>query len=219
MKGRKDSNGTSNFWRALTCSLNIITDWLVWKPGSGRDIRIVVDPMVESHLFYKLSENIILLLKEQGVICLSHARTIAQEGITSTRWEKDKTLGLEGAQKDEWINYTKGLVSVGTHLNDEKDILLWSWDTKQEVNAKLTYKVQVMEGREVETKFWYSEIWEWKLPLKVKLFVWLLLEQRILTWDNLIKNGFIGPNICVLCKESKETLLHLFGECSFIINI
>jgi hypothetical protein len=65
-------------------------------------------------------------------------------------------------------------------------------------------------------KFWYSEIWKWQIPLKVKLFVWLLLEQKILTWDNLLKRGFQGPSICVLCKESEESLLHLFGDCSFI---
>jgi hypothetical protein len=83
------------------------------------------------------------------------------------------------------------LVSDGIEPNDEKYSLLWSWDTKQgQVNAKLAYKVQVMEDREVEPKFWYSDIWEWQLPIKVKLFVWLLLEQRILAWDNLTKMGF-----------------------------
>jgi hypothetical protein len=173
-QGRKNWNGTSNFWRALTSSVNIISDWLVWKPGSGRDIRIGVDPMVGSHSFYKLSENLLLLLKEQGITCLAHAGTFTQEGNNFTRWKKAESLGLEGAQKDEWKNYTKGLVSVGIELNDEKDRLLWSWDTKQgQVNAKLAYEVQVMEDRGVETKFWYSKIWKWQLPMKVKLFVWL----------------------------------------------
>ena len=52
-QGRKNWNGTSNIWRALTSSLSIITDWLVWKPGNGRDIGIGDDPMVRSHIFYK----------------------------------------------------------------------------------------------------------------------------------------------------------------------
>ena len=53
----------------------------------------------------------------------------------------------------------------------------------------------------------------------MKLFIWLLLEERILTWDNLTKRGLQGPSLCVLCKESEEALLHLFGECRFIKNI
>jgi hypothetical protein len=147
-KGRKKWNGTSNIWRALTSSLNIISDWLVWKPGSGRDIKIGADPMVGSHTFYKLSGNLILSLKEQGIECLAHAGTNVQEGFSFTRWKKEESLGLEGVLKDEWKNYIRGLVSAGIELNDEKDRLLWSWDTKKgQVNAKQAYKVQVMEGK------------------------------------------------------------------------
>jgi hypothetical protein len=58
-EGWKNWNGISNSWRALTSSLTIITDWLVWKPGNGRDIRIGVDPMFGSHSYYKLSRNLI----------------------------------------------------------------------------------------------------------------------------------------------------------------
>jgi hypothetical protein len=109
----------------------------------------------------------------------------------SRKWKNVETLGLEGAQKDEWIKYTKGLVNARIELNDEKDSLLWSWDTKQgQVNAKLAYEVQVMEDTGVEPKLWYSEICKWKIPMKVRLFVWLLLEHKILTWDNLIKRVF-----------------------------
>jgi hypothetical protein len=100
-------------WRqkALTSSVNIISNWLVWKPGNGRDIRIGVDPMIRSHHFYKLSKNLILLLKEQGVTCLTYAGSIVQEGSILTNWKNAKILGLEGVQKDEWTNYTKGLVN------------------------------------------------------------------------------------------------------------
>jgi hypothetical protein len=69
---------------------------------------------------------------------------------------------------------------------------------------------------EEEPNYWYVEIWKWQLPLKVKLFIWLLLEQRILTWENLNKRGIFGPSRCVLCGNSEETMSHIFFECSFI---
>jgi len=72
---RKKWNGTLNIWRALTSSLTIITDWLVWKPESGSDIKIGADPMVGSHTFYKLSRNLILTLKAQGIEYLAHAES------------------------------------------------------------------------------------------------------------------------------------------------
>jgi len=196
--------------------------------------------MVGSNSYYKLSEDILLRLKEQGITCIAHAgfkytgsnflykvekcwyfrKSNIQERTFYTRWKNVDTLGLVGSIKDEWIKYTNGLVNAGIELTGEKDSLLWSWDTKEgQVNAKLAYKVQMLEGRGEESKFWYSEMWEWQLPLKVKLCNWLLLEERILTWDNLTKRGFQGPSLCVLCKESEEALLHLFGECRFIKNI
>jgi hypothetical protein len=39
--------------------------------------------------------------------------------------------------KQEWINYTKELRGAGIYLNEEKDALVWSWDTKKgQVSAK-----------------------------------------------------------------------------------
>jgi hypothetical protein len=64
--------GISNIWRALISSLLILTEWLVWKPGNGRDIRIGVDPMVGSQHYYKLSGNLITTLKQKGIISLAN---------------------------------------------------------------------------------------------------------------------------------------------------
>jgi hypothetical protein len=66
-EGSRKWSGVSNIWRALTSSLTIITDWLVWKPGNGRDIRIGADPLVGSHTYFQLSRNLIFLLKAQGI--------------------------------------------------------------------------------------------------------------------------------------------------------
>ena len=66
-EGRKKWIGISNIWRALTSSLTIITNWLVWKPGNGRYIGFGVDPLVGSHIYFKLSRNLILVLKAQGI--------------------------------------------------------------------------------------------------------------------------------------------------------
>ena len=78
----------SNFWRALTTSLSIIIDCLVWKPRNWRDIRIGTDPMVGSHTYYKLSRNLILTLKAQGIEFLAQAGSIILEGLSFTRWKK-----------------------------------------------------------------------------------------------------------------------------------
>jgi ribonuclease HI len=219
-EGGKNWNGISNIWRALTSSLSIITDWLIWKPGNGREIRIGVDPMIGSHTYYKLSRNLILALKAQGIEFLAQAGFQGAASTRLPRWKKARDLGLEGDLIDEWNNYVKGLVGSGFELNNEKDVLLWSWDTKgDQVTTKQAYEAQLEEAVLVEPVFWYSELWNWLLPLKIKLFMWLLFEQKILTWENLYKRGILGPSRCVLCGTQEENLKHLFVDCIFTKNI
>ena len=47
------------------------------------------------------------------------------------------------------------------------------------------------------------------------IFLWLVLHKQFLTWDNLLKRGFIGPSQCILCEEQEETMDHLLDQCSF----
>jgi len=49
--------------------------------------------------------------------------------------------------------------------------------------------------------------------------MWLLLEQSIITWENLVKRGFLGPSRCVLCGKSEELVYHIFVDCNFTKDI
>jgi hypothetical protein len=46
-----------------------------------------------------------------------------------------------------------------------------------------------------------------------------LLEQKLLTWDNLVKRGFLGPSMCALCGVEGENAKHLFVDCVFTKDI
>ena len=53
------------------------------------------------------------------------------------------------------------------------------------------------------------------MPLKVKVFSWLALKDKILTRANLIKRGWQGPPGCGICGNQEATVLHIFFHCSF----
>ncbi len=59
----------------------------------------------------------------------------------------------------------------------------------------------------------FVQLWKLKVPLKVKIFVWLVLRRRVLTVDNLLKRGWYGDTTCVLCSRQTETGDHLFAGC------
>ena len=62
-----------------------------------------------------------------------------------------------------------------------------------------------MIDQDVEiNKWWLRYNWKCFFQLKVCMFGWLLLHNRILTWDNLRRKGWFGPGFCVLCEMEEE---------------
>ena len=60
-----------------------------------------------------------------------------------------------------------------------------------------------------------SQVWNFNIPQKLKCFTWLAFYNKINTWDNLCKRGWLDPNICSLCKTAAESIDHLFVGCPF----
>ena len=65
----------------------------------------------------------------------------------------------------------------------------------------------------------YTSFWSGLLPHKIGCLSWLVLRNKVLTWDNLQKRGKIGPGICSLCFSNEETVFHLFSRCPIWISI
>lgn len=66
-----------------------------------------------------------------------------------------------------------------------------------------------------KNKWWCRMLWKWHLPLKLKLFCWLMIENKILTIENYMRRGGMGPNIYLLCCNDVETIVHLMVHCPF----
>lgn len=60
-----------------------------------------------------------------------------------------------------------------------------------------------------------GKVWKdlWKHPhwMKIKLFMWLVQQKKIQTWENLLKRGFVGPSKFHLCGLQEETMEHLLN--------
>jgi hypothetical protein len=66
---------------------------------------------------------------------------------------------------------------------------------------------------------WRRSIWKWNIQLKIKLFIWLAVEGKILTWDTLQSRGWEGPGLCYLCNQESENIYHLFQQCPFTKSV
>ena len=50
--------------------------------------------------------------------------------------------------------------------------------------------------------------------IEENFFLWLAMNNKLLTCDKLMKRGYMGPEICALCRGEEESCSHLFIMCS-----
>jgi exonuclease III len=106
----------------------------------------------------------------------------------------------------EWLNLVAQVSYVV--LVDGKDYFKWPL-TK---TGLFTVRSMYLNAIDTHPPFQHRKIWKWKIPLKIKIFLWFLQRGVILTKDNLAKKNWKGSQEC-LCCNMNETIQHLFLDC------
>jgi hypothetical protein len=105
-------------------------------------------------------------------------------------------------------------------LRRKTDTLLWMGrDTSGRILVKNIYEAIENKKKNKEIGGWRKALWSWEVPLKLKLFNWLMIENKLLTWEILQRRGFVGPGWCILCKKNRESISHLFADCHFTCSV
>ena len=108
-------------------------------------------------------------------------------------WLTEENLQLIACLKGEWAFYTEDLRRKGLLYDPGGDSVIWNGPREEGMliieylyNKLNTHKSQATEYRTLQG------IWENSSPLKMKLFLWLVLMDKNLTWENLKRRGNIG---------------------------
>jgi hypothetical protein len=99
-------------------------------------------------------------------------------------------------------------------FSSDPDILRWGYTPNGNFTLKEGYSLQENFQNNKREHIW-TTIWKSKLWPKISTFLWLMVQNKILTWDNLRRRGFIGPSICHLCQLQEETMEHLLNHCPY----
>jgi hypothetical protein len=97
-------------------------------------------------------------------------------------------------------------------LGQSEDEIMWSWTANGAYSAKSAYKVQF---RGSYCTYNCSAIWKAKAEGKHRVFAWLLIQNKILTADDLMIRNLPCNPICTLCDQAKETAGHLCLHCVY----
>lgn len=120
---------------------------------------------------------------------------------------------LRGWELDSEQDLDKVINSIKIGLQEDK--LVWLGNNEQFSTRELYLKVDQFPSN---NGLWLV-IWKIKLPTKLKLFCWKLLN-RILTVRSFLKKRLVGiVDHCSFCDKEEESLLHLFWSCPNAVEI
>ena len=186
---------------------------LYWHVGHGHDILLGVDPVMGNHASLPFSDELRTYLEDLGISTLAQAHNTFFDA--QQYWYTADDLYLEGEWKIVWNTFIKGLNLCGIRLTSEPDSLIWDYNKLNGmITAEKMYECIVKTHLQDPGSRLFTCLWACPLPRKIGCFIWLVLNNKILTWDNLQRKGKIGPGICSLCFANIETVNHISINCS-----
>jgi hypothetical protein len=102
------------------------------------------------------------------------------------------------------------------HIEQREDEIIWTRTMDEEYSASSTYTIQ-FEGS-TQSSF-PCKVWKVWAPSRCKFFLWLMLQNRIWTADQLQLREWPSQYFCLLCHRNLETVTHLFSECLVVRQI
>ena len=119
---------------------------------------------------------------------------------------------LVGNRWEAWLHLVRRLMEV--QLHHQPDQLCWKLTRSGQFTVKSMY-IDVINSSVIPSS---KHVWKVKVPSKIKVFMWFVHKQVILTKDNLVKRNWTGSTRCSFCDRD-ETIKHLFFECPLAKNL
>lgn len=139
-------------------------------------------------------------------ICNQQEMTIA-EVFDGTTWNLTFRRNFGPWERMEWDELLQSL--SGVQLTTEYDTVRWMLEPSGRYTTRSLYRHLLNPGA-VYTPM--TEMWEAKIPLKVKIFMWLLNKDRIQAAEQLKRKNWKGSDKCKMCGHLEKPS-HIMFEC------
>ena len=168
------SSGASNFFKGFMWAAQAAKMGYRWKVGNGRKLRLWEDSWLGSSSlaiqFWPLYRN----FNEKN-------KSIAE------LWDGQdlKRTFRRNVREDLYQVWLEVVALVSTiNLTDEEDEMVWLYNSSGVYSSQSLYKIINFRG--IKTVH-VSALWHIKIPPRVHFFLWQLINNKVLTRDNLAK--------------------------------
>jgi hypothetical protein len=116
-----------------------------------------------------------------------------------------RSLNPEGRR--QWDEL--GRLTEPTVLSNSKDKVTWHLDSSGKFTVQSLY-AKLSQGASVA---YYKDVWEAKVPLKIKIFAWQLILDRLPSSQQIATRHGPASGNCALCGQVEDAG-HIFFSCS-----
>lgn len=79
-------------------------------------------------------------------------------------------------------------------------------------SVRSTYDIAARHSKTPKATKW-NAIWKLKIPSRIKMFLWLVRHEKIMTNNLRVKRGFVFCDKRLLCNETIEDTDHVLRKC------
>lgn len=146
-----------------------------------------------------------------GLFALARSKSLTvKEALLDGRWMKGLARIDSQELMDSFINLWCKVQTIS--LSSFPDSIRWTLTADGKYSASSAYGVQFLSRIPIPM---LAKVWNIRAEMKVKFFIWTLLQNRLWTADRLSRRGWPHNEECSLCDQTLESAKHILLDCPF----
>nr|KYP56524.1 Putative ribonuclease H protein At1g65750 family [Cajanus cajan] len=196
----------SNVWRGMCSVWSMVSQNIIWRIGDGNHVRFWLDHWVPN------------------IPCLADRATQPIPLV-----EKYKVVADYITDQGDWrmhdINHflpmevcaiIEGLVPPS--IGEDDDAIAWIDSPTGEFNMRSAYSMLRGNG-DNHTHQVYRDIARWQAPERLRMFLWRVAQDSLVTNSFRLYRGLTECAICPLCHAGLETAMHILRDCHLVTRV
>jgi hypothetical protein len=192
-----DSNG-SQFWKCLHKVKHLFKWGAIHKVGNGANTQFWNDVWLT---------NVPLRIQFNRLYSICANTNITVTECADEEWQVRFRQMMCPEDHKEWSELQQLLQRC--HLSTEEDEIIWGLTTSKTFATSSLYKFLTSGGINCHLA---KHVWKCSTSLKIRIFLWQVFQNRILTAQQLKVRNWKGSEFCSLCGQS-EDVDHLLFRC------
>ena len=188
--------GDSHFWAGLMATKKHFFRFGSFNIKDGSELRFWEDKWLGNTTLREQYPTLYNIVHHKS----DTITTVMESSPPNVTFRRD----LVGPRLVAWNALIERLALV--QLTQGSDEFRWNLHENGKFSVESMYRALIHSAVPVDNN---KNIWNMKVPLKVRIFAWYLRKGVLLTKDNLAKRNWHGSLQCCFCQHN-ETIKHLF---------